>query len=145
MQYPVIHAKNCRLITVPMIPDNPVGDLCFMESGRHIPFEIKRVYHITNIIDRDIVRGRHAHKALEQVFFCINGSCDIVVDDGNHRQTVRLENNHVGIYFGPELWHEMLNFSENCVLLVLASDYYDEADYIRDYAEFQRYLTRSRG
>ena len=112
--------------------DNKYGELVPIEGLKDIPFEIKRVYYITNV-DEGIVRGHHAHRKLHQVVICIKGSCTMKLDNGNSEEEINLCRNNVGLYIGPYIWREMYNFSEDCVLLVLASDYYTEEDYIRNY------------
>lgn len=111
------------------------GKLIALEKGKEFPFEIKRVYYIWSTAP-DVVRGRHAHKALEQVVVCLAGSCDFILDDGKNKQTVHLDNPTQGLYIKQGIWREFTNFTPDCVLMVLASDYYDEADYVRNYAEF---------
>lgn len=112
------------------------GSLVALESFREeVPFEIKRVYYIFGT-DPKAVRGKHAHYALKQVLVCVAGSCDILLDDGKGRSTVRLDNPAKGLYIEGLIYHEMLNFSPDCVLLVLADAPYDEKDYIRDYQQF---------
>ena len=88
---------------------------------------------------KDVRRGFHAHKALEQVLICIHGSCKIHLDDGKEKQEISLDVPYEGIYLKGAIWREMYNFSEDAVLMVLASEPYDESDYIRDYEEFLRY------
>ena len=116
---------------------NPGGKLSFIESSKDIPFEIKRVYYLYDVKCR---RGFHAHKSLQQYLICVNGSCKILLDDGKERKEITLDNPNVGLYIGPSNWREMYDFSNGAVLLVLASEYYDESDYIRDYGEFIKYL-----
>lgn len=114
------------------------GSLIALEGGSpSVPFDVKRVYYIYGTTP-GVTRGKHAHYALKQVLICVNGSCDIVLDDGRTRQTVRLDNPAKGLFIDGFIWREMTNFSPDCVLLVLASEHYDEADYIRDYAQFLR-------
>jgi len=132
--------KNSKWILLPRIDDGIDGVISVAENSTHIPFAIKRVYYIYNLLNRGAVRGKHAHKELEQVLFCVNGSCKILMDDGNFKQSVVLDKPDTGIYLGVRLWHTMQDFSENCILLVLASDVYKESDYIRDYEEFTRYI-----
>ena len=112
------------------------GSLIVAESNKNIPFEIKRLYYILDA-KPDIPRGFHAHKALHQVAFCIKGSCKILMDNGFEKQEVWLNQGNKGLKIPPMVWHEMYDFSEDCVLLVLASEHYDESDYIRDYKKFQ--------
>ena len=117
------------------------GSLIAIESNKDIPFDIKRIYYIFDT-KPGVVRGHHAHKTLEQMLVCVSGSCTIVLDDGENRNEVVLSDPSSGLYIGPNIWREMKDFSEGAVLLVLASDWYNEADYIRDYSEFLVYLAK---
>lgn len=110
------------------------GMLVALEECRNIPFEVKRVYYIY-ATQQGVARGFHAHRELQQLAVCVHGSCRMVLDDGRSREDVWLDEPNKGVMIGS-LWHEMHDFSNDCVLLVLASDYYDESDYIRDYDEF---------
>ena len=112
------------------------GALVVAESNKSIPFDIKRLYYIFDT-KSDVPRGFHAHKQLHQVAFCIKGKCKMLMDDGKQKQEVWLDKPNKGLMIPPMVWHEMHDFSEDCVLLVLASEYYDEADYIRDYNDFK--------
>ncbi|RVU41296.1 WxcM-like domain-containing protein [Rheinheimera riviphila] len=111
------------------------GDLLSLEQLKNVPFDIKRVYCLTKL-HADHPRGFHAHRQLQQLVICLSGRCRFVLDDGHQKQEVWLESACQGLLLGHSVWREMYDFSEDCVLLVLASDYYDEADYIRDYQEF---------
>ncbi len=111
------------------------GSLVSLEENSNIPFVIKRVYYIFGT-KSDVVRGMHAHKDLEQVAVCVKGSCTFTLDNGVMRETVVLDNESKGLLIGNNIWREMSNFSSDCVLLVLASQFYDESDYIREYADF---------
>lgn len=113
------------------------GELVAIESLRDLPFEVKRIYYIYNT-EGGGSRGFHAHKALEQLAICVSGSCEMYLDDGVNKAKVRLDSPSKGILIGNLVWRELHNFSDDCVLLVLASEYYDENDYIRDYKEFLR-------
>lgn len=113
------------------------GNLVAIESERTIPFAIRRVYYLHGL-KPDVPRGFHAHKALEQVAVCISGSCEIILDDGKMRETVRVDNPARGLRIDPMIWHEMHDFSSDCILLVFASAEYDESDYIREIAEFRK-------
>lgn len=115
------------------------GLLVPLESKKNIPFEIKRTYFLTNLKGNHS-RGFHAHKELRQLAFCLRGSCRFVMDDGNSRQELLISNPSIGVIIDPMIWHEMHNFSDDCVLLVLASDYFHEEDYIRDYNIFKESL-----
>lgn len=128
--------KNSGYVVLPKKQDERDGSLIIAEGGRTIPFDIKRVYYINNLENNISVRGKHAHKVLEQVIFCISGSMSLLLDDGYTKQTILMNEDNIGIILGPGLWHEMYNFTSNCVLLIFASDYYDELDYIRDYNTF---------
>jgi dTDP-4-dehydrorhamnose 3,5-epimerase-like enzyme len=111
------------------------GSLVAIESLRHVPFEIKRVYYIYNVRD-GIIRGKHAHRKLQQVLICVAGSCKILVDNGSERRMFVLDSPSKGLYVGQMVWREMSEFTSDCVLLVLASEHYDESDYIRSYEKF---------
>lgn len=111
------------------------GSLISIEGNISIPFEIKRIYYIFNT-QEGVARGFHAHKALKQVAVCVSGSCRFVLDDGYQKEEVMLDSPEQGLLIEHMVWREMHDFSEDCVLLVLASEHYDEADYIRDYDEF---------
>lgn len=125
---------NVRLFDFPVISD-PRGDLTFMEGGRHIPFDIRRVYFLYNV-PVDSERGGHAHRELEQVVFALSGSFRMKIDDGNTKQEVWLRSPKKGLYIKNLVWREMDKFSQGAVCMVLASQPYDEADYYRDYKEF---------
>ena len=111
------------------------GSLIVAESNKNVPFEVKRFYYILDA-KPDVPRGFHAHKELMQLAFCIKGSCNMIMDNGVEKQQVRIDKSNIGLMIPPMVWHEMHDFSKDCVMLVLASDYYDEADYIRNYDEF---------
>lgn len=125
---------NVRLVDLPVISD-PRGDLTFMEGGRHIPFDIRRVYYLYNV-PVDSERGGHAHRELEQVVFALSGSFRMKIDDGNTKQEVWLRSPKMGLYIKNLVWREMDKFSQGAVCMVLASQPYDEADYYRNYTEF---------
>ena len=113
-----------------------LGWLVALEADRNVPFPIKRVYYIFGTRE-GIRRGKHAHRRLTQMMVCLTGQCKVLLDDGNTREDVVLTRNDHGLMLDPMLWHEMYDFSPDCVLLVLADNYYDEADYIRDYRTFK--------
>jgi len=135
-----MNLKNCHYLVLPVIPDGVDGKLCVAESLHTIPFEIKRIYYIYDLENEKAIRGRHAHRTLEQVIFCINGSFILELDDGNRREQLLLNKRNIGIYLGVNLWHTMTQFSKDCLLLVFASDYYNESDYIRNYGEFLKHI-----
>lgn len=111
------------------------GSLIVIEGNENIPFDVKRVYYIYDT-KKDVIRGKHAHRKLEQMIICTSGSCDFILDNGKDRETVHLDNPAQGLYIKHNIWREFTNFSPDCVVMVLASEHYDEADYIRNYEEF---------
>lgn len=111
------------------------GQLIALEENKEIPFNIKRVYYMFDNVN-NVRRGYHSHKTLEQILICVNGSCKIHLDDGHDCADVELSTPHRGLYIGPNMWREMYDFSEDAVLMVLASELYDENDYIRNYRAF---------
>lgn len=121
-------------IELPNLGDDR-GSLTVLESNKNVPFKVKRIYYILDA-KPDVPRGFHAHKELMQLAFCIKGSCNMIMDNGVEKQQVRIDKSNIGLMIPPMVWHEMHDFSKDCVMLVLASDYYDEADYIRNYDEF---------
>ena len=122
---------------------NDTGTLTFLESERDIPFAIKRVYYVYDV-QKGERRGFHAHKELEQYLICVHGSCRVLLEDKDETTTVELNNPSKGLYVGPHVWHEMFDFSDGVVLLVLASDYYDESDYIRDHDVVIQYVKETK-
>ena len=111
------------------------GQLVALEEYKDIPFQIKRVYYMYDT-GKGVRRGFHAHKSLEQILICIHGSCKILLDNGTEKKIVSLEKPYEGLYIANNIWREMFDFSSDAVLLVLASDFYNESDYIRNYDEF---------
>lgn len=110
------------------------GDLYVSELGQDLPFEVKRFYILTSFNKQ--ARGFHAHKQLQQVAYCLQGYCEFHLDNGVERVVVPLTAYHKGLFIKPNTWREMHNFSDDCIILVLASDIYKESDYIRHYDEF---------
>ena len=125
---------NYKLIRMNVIGDER-GKLVSIEANKNISFDIKRVYYIFDTLP-DQERGKHAHKNLEQLIIAMDGSCQFILDDGKNRESLWLNRSDVGLYIGKNMWREMRHFSYGCKLMVLASDYYDEKEYIRDYDEF---------
>jgi len=111
------------------------GELYALEGLKNIPFEIKRIYFMRGM-HADSPRGFHAHVNLKQVAICVTGRCRMVLDDGKRRESTILDSPSSGLLIGNLVWREMHDFSDDCVLLVVASQYYDESDYIRDYKDF---------
>ena len=120
------------------------GQLIALEEYKDFPFSVKRVYYIYDTL-AGVVRGHHAHKSLEQVLVCVRGECKILLDDGKTRETVVLDRPNKGLYLSHWIWREMFDFSEDAVLMVLASQLYDESDYIRSYDEFLQYVKTQNG
>lgn len=135
--YNIVPTKLSHIIEIPKIEDE--GSLCFAESDNQMPFPVKRFYYILNVKE-GAARGFHAHKKTEQVLFCIKGSITVVLDNGEERERVTLDQPNHGLFLGKLMWHEMVEFKEDTVLLVAASDYYYEADYLRDYSQFLQYV-----
>ena len=123
-----------QTIDFPQLGDER-GSLTSLEANKQIPFDIKRVYYIYGT-EKGVARGFHAHKQLKQVAVCVAGKCRMILDDGNKREELWLDSPAKGLLIEDMVWREMHDFSEDCVLLVLASEHYDETDYIRDYDEF---------
>ncbi|AKR42912.1 FdtA/QdtA family cupin domain-containing protein [Methylophilus sp. TWE2] len=128
--------EDCRIIELPKI-SNPQGNLTFVESNNHIPFDINRVYYVYDV-PGGAERGGHAHKELHQLIIAMSGSFDITLDDGKNKKKFHLARSYYGLYVCPMIWREIDNFSSNSVLMVLASNKYYEEDYYRDYDDFMR-------
>lgn len=124
---------------VKLLETKSIGDdrgyLTVLEGSQIIPFDIKRVYYLTGTQEH-IPRGFHAHKQLEQVAVCVAGQCKILLDNAKEKEWVLLDTPFKVVRIEKMVWHEMHEFSSDCVLLVLASDKYDESDYIRNYQQF---------
>jgi len=125
---------NYQLINMQIFGDER-GKLVSLEGCKNIPFDIKRVYYIFDTLP-DQNRGMHAHKNMEQIIVAMDGACQFILDDGKNKESVWLNRPDVGLYIGKNMWREMRHFSYGCKLMVLASDYYDEKEYIRDYDVF---------
>ena len=115
------------------------GTLISLEQYKNIPFEIKRVYFMFDTKE-GVRRGFHAHKSLQQVLICTSGECKILLDDGKEKEIIVLDSPNKGLYIEADMWREMYDFTEDAVLMVVASELYDEADYIRDYEAFLSYI-----
>jgi dTDP-4-dehydrorhamnose 3,5-epimerase-like enzyme len=133
MQYNI---DLCKIIDLPKIQD-PRGNLTFVEGGNQIPFDIQRVYYLYDV-PGGAERGGHAHKGLHQLIIAMSGSFDVVLDDGKNKKRVHMNRSYNGLYVCPMIWRELDNFSSGAVLMVLASNKYDEADYYREYVDFMR-------
>lgn len=130
-----------NLVDVQVLGDER-GHLNVLEANRNIPFAIQRVYYLT-ATQSGVSRGFHAHKELEQMAVCVAGQCRMIMNDGHSVEEVMLDSPAKVLHVGKMIWHEMHDFSDDCVLLVLASDYYDEQDYIRNYEDFLALATRN--
>lgn len=126
--------EDCRIIELPKIND-PRGNLTFIEQARHIPFELKRVFYLYDVPGGES-RAGHALKSCHQFIIASSGSFDVIVDDGYKKDRYVLNRSHYGLYVPPLLWREIENFSSNSVCLVLASEFYDAADYYYSYDDF---------
>ncbi len=125
-----------RTISFPPLGDER-GSLVALEAHKTVPFEVRRVYYIFGT-QPGVSRGFHAHSALQQVAVCVTGKCRMVLEDGTRREDVWLDSPTKGLFIGTMVWREMHDFSPDCVLLVLASEHYNETDYIRNYYDFKR-------
>jgi len=125
---------DCKIIELPKIAD-PRGNLSFIEGGQHIPFDINRVYYLYDVPGGSD-RGSHAHKKLHQFIVAMSGSFDVVLDDGKEKKRFHLNRSYYGLYVCPMMWRDLDNFSSGAVCMVLASEHYNVADYIRDHDEF---------
>lgn len=126
--------QGCYKFALDVLGDER-GSLISIEEFRTIPFEIKRVYYIYGT-KTGIARGKHAHTRLKQVLIAVSGQCAVRIDDGFDKNEYLLNSPDTALFVGENLWREMYNFSKDCVLLVLANDFYDENEYIRDYDKF---------
>ncbi len=124
----------CKLLELPKITDQR-GSLSFAEAGRHIPFDIKRVFYLFDVPAGE-TRAAHALRTCQQFILSIAGSFDVTVDDGTAKQRFHLDRADCGLFVPPLIWREIAGFSPNSVCMVLASEFYDEADYLDEYAEF---------
>lgn len=125
---------NCSLIELPRIQDHR-GNLTFIEAGRHVPFQIKRTYYLYDV-PGGASRAAHGHKSLHQLMIAMSGSFDVTLDDGTEKKLFHLNRSYYGLYIPPMMWRDLDNFSSGAVCMVLASDYYDENDYFRNYEDF---------
>lgn len=132
--------EDCKLIELPKIEDAR-GNLTFVEADNHVPFDIRRVYYLYDVPGGG-ARGGHAHKELKQLIVALSGSFDVVIDDASHRCKITLNKPYQGLFVCPLIWRELENFSSGAVCLVLASNFYDESDYYRDYEAFKKAIVQ---
>lgn len=134
-------------MNITMIPLQQHGDtrgfLIALEEQRNIPFSVKRVYYMFDT-KQGVRRGFHAHKMTQQIAIAVKGSCSFHMDNGASTSEVVLADPAQGLLIEPHVWHEMYDFSDDCILMVLANDFYDESDYIRNYDEFMRTIDESK-
>lgn len=124
----------CRIVELPRITD-PRGNLTFIEGGRHVPFDVRRVYYLYDV-PGGASRAGHGHRTLHQLMIAMSGSFDVTLDDGRGKRKYHLNRSYYGLYICPMIWRDIDNFSSGSVCMVLASDYFDESDYYREYADF---------
>lgn len=127
--------EKCKILELPRIQDHR-GNLTFIESTRHVPFEIKRTYYLYDV-PGGASRAAHGHRRLHQLMVAMSGSFDVTLDDGSNVKKFHLNRSYFGLYIPPMMWRDLDNFSSGAVCMVLASDFYDEKEYIRDYGEFK--------
>ena len=128
---------NCSLLELNK-HNNKRGNISIVENTKEVPFDIKRISYLYDIPGGEN-RGAHGHKKLRQLIVAPSGSFDVIIDDGNVRRNITLNRPYIGLLVVPGLWREIVNFSSGAVCMVLASDEYDEEDYIRDYEQFKEY------
>lgn len=137
MKKPTIN--DCKVVTLPKVTD-PRGNLTFIEGNNHIPFQIKRVFYLYDVPTEES-RGAHAHHNLHQFLICLSGSFDVSIDDGDFQATIHLNRPWKGLHIPPLIWAAEVNFDPGSVCLVMASELYDESDYIRDYADYKNLIS----
>jgi dTDP-4-dehydrorhamnose 3,5-epimerase-like enzyme len=135
-----VYVKGCKLVELQKLGDDKRGYLSFLESNSQVDFEIKRMYYIYGVGDKNQVRGPHAHKKTKQLFICVNGSAVFHLDGGTTIQDILIDKPNVGILIENDVWHSMTNISKETVILVAASEKYDKDDYLMDHNKFIMYL-----
>ena len=128
---------DCNLMHLPKI-ENPAGSITVIEGIKEIPFDIKRIYYLYDV-PGGASRGGHAHKHLHQLIIAASGSFDIILDDGRIKRTVLLNRPYYGLLMPPGIWRDLSNFSSGAICIVLASDIFKEADYIREHTDFLKF------
>ncbi|WP_407537338.1 sugar 3,4-ketoisomerase [Cetobacterium somerae] len=132
--------KKYKILSFPQLGDNR-GNLVVVEGMKNIPFEIKRMFYMYGI-KNDVIRGQHANRKSEFVLINLAGSCKIKVDDGKNEEIIILDKAHEGIYLDRMVWKDMYDFSKDSILLVLSNQSYDSEEYVRDYIEFKKEMTK---
>jgi len=125
---------GCNVVELTKI-HNPAGNITIIQNGDHQPFNVRRIYYLYDVPGGS-ERGGHAHKALHQLIVAASGSFDVILDDGNNKKIIQLNRPNFGLLIVPGIWREIVNFSSGAICLVLASEKYDEGDYIRDYSDY---------
>ncbi|NTU90447.1 MAG: WxcM-like domain-containing protein [Chlorobiaceae bacterium] len=125
---------DCSIVHLPKV-HNRTGNITALENGKTIPFSVNRVYYLYDV-PGGADRGGHAHRNLQQFIVSVSGAFDVLLDDGTNKKIVRLDRPYIGLHIVPGIWREIIDFSSGAICLVLASEKYDEQDYIRDYKEF---------
>jgi hypothetical protein len=131
-----VGVDDCQLVELPTVEDSQ-GNLVFGEAERHIPFAIARVYHVYDVPE-GAQRGGHAHRDIEQLIICLHGGFEVSVDDGSRRASFALSDPSFGLYLPSMAWHDLTGFAEGSAYYVVSSGRYDETEYVRDYAEFEK-------
>lgn len=129
---------DCRIIELDKHHSDRKGDLSVVENGNIVPFSVRRVYYLYDVPGGES-RGGHAHKALYQLIVAASGSFSVILDDGKNKKTFDLKRPYQGLLVVPGIWRTLEDFSSGSVCMVLASERYDESDYIRDYGLFLNY------
>jgi hypothetical protein len=132
---------NCYVVELTKI-HNPAGNITFVQNMEHLPFSIRRIYYLYDVPGGS-ERGGHAHKALYQLIVAASGSFEIVLDDGKNKKIIQLNRPYYGLLVIPGIWREIINFSSGAICLVMASEKYDENDYLRDYTNFIKFRNDS--
>ena len=133
---------DCKIIKLSK-HHRPQGNLTVVENGRDVPFDVKRVYYLYDV-PGGATRGGHAHRELSQLIVAVSGCFSVMLDDGKNKRVFQLNRSNVGIYIAPGIWRVLDDFSSGTVCLVLASEKYDESDYIYDYDEFVSYKSENK-
>lgn len=129
---------SCSIVELPKV-HNRAGNITAIENNVHAPFEVKRVYYLYDV-PGGANRGGHAHKNLQQFIIAVSGAFDVHLDDGTNKKIVHLDRPYFGLHIVSGIWRELLNFSSGAICLVLASDVFDENDYLRNYDDFKTFI-----
>jgi hypothetical protein len=132
---------NCYVVELTKI-HNPAGNITFVQNMEHLPFNVRRIYYLYDVPGGS-ERGGHAHKALYQLIVAASGSFEVILDDGKNKKIIQLNRPYYGLLVIPGIWREIINFSSGAICLVMASEKYDENDYLRDYTKFIKYKNDS--